>query len=313
MDSTSTPKATEPDDAPIARADERLAHAYEQITRADEKLAQLSEQVAKMERDTAPRPPFSVERPPSTTERPPSVEFGPPSPPRRPALRTLVGLALAACIIVAALVLQSSYGGRPGWLPVGSRSPFQLHCPRIIRRLPHSPLHPPFNWLPQIQQYRNQRPWRRPHHNKTRRRRPRRRASRSEPSCCKRWRATWRSWQRTVEQLKASQQQMAGDNAKAIEQLKASQEELKRTLAKVSEQNVSKASPPPTQPVATLRRLGRMVQAPRPETPAASNLLEGVDLRRLRLVIIDAVNIEALPTRRTLSLHNTSAASPAVS
>ena len=33
------------------------------------------------------------------------------SPPRRPALRALVGLPLAACIVVAALVLQSSYGG----------------------------------------------------------------------------------------------------------------------------------------------------------------------------------------------------------
>src|SRR5246127_1295077 len=96
MNSTSTPKAIEPHDALIARADEQLAHAHEQIARADEELARLSEQLATMERDAA---------------RPPSTGPGPQSPPRRPALRALVGLPLAACIVVTALVLQSSYGG----------------------------------------------------------------------------------------------------------------------------------------------------------------------------------------------------------
>src|SRR5260370_6789032 len=96
MNSTPTPKAIEPRDGLIARADEGLAHAYEQIRRADEQLAHVSEQLAKMERDDA---------------RPPSAGPGPQSPPRRPALWALVGLPLAACIVVAALVLQSSYGG----------------------------------------------------------------------------------------------------------------------------------------------------------------------------------------------------------
>src|SRR5258708_29142880 len=95
MNSTPTPKAIEPHNALIASADEQLVHAYEQIVRADEELARLSEQVAKMERDAA---------------RPPSAGPGPPSPPRRAALRALVGLSLAACIFVAALVSQSSYG-----------------------------------------------------------------------------------------------------------------------------------------------------------------------------------------------------------
>jgi len=96
MNSTSTPKAIEPHNAPIARADEQLAHAHEQIARADEELARLSDQLAKMEHDAA---------------RPPSAGPGPQSPPRRPALRALVGLPLAACIVVAALVSVSSYGG----------------------------------------------------------------------------------------------------------------------------------------------------------------------------------------------------------
>ena len=54
MNSTPAPKAIEPDEAVIARADERLAHAYEQIARADEQLARVTEQLAKMERDAAP-------------------------------------------------------------------------------------------------------------------------------------------------------------------------------------------------------------------------------------------------------------------
>ena len=100
MNSTPTPKATEPHDAPVASADERLAHAHEQIVSADEQLTRLSEQLAKIERDAA--------RPPSAAPDPQGS--GPPSLPRWPVFRALVGLPLAACVIVAALVLQSSYG-----------------------------------------------------------------------------------------------------------------------------------------------------------------------------------------------------------
>ena len=46
--------------------------------------------------------------------------------------------------------------------------------------------------------------------------------------------------ERSIEQLKASQQQIASDNSKAIEELKASQEEIKRVLARVSEQSPPK-------------------------------------------------------------------------
>src|SRR5258708_34527726 len=96
MNSTPTPKAIEPHNALIAGADEQLAHAHEQIAGAGGDLARLSEQLEKMERDAA---------------RPPSAGPGPQSPPRTPALRALVGLPLAACIVVAALVWQWSYGG----------------------------------------------------------------------------------------------------------------------------------------------------------------------------------------------------------
>lgn len=99
MSSTPTPKAIEPHNAVIASADEQLAYAHEEIVRADKDLTRLSEQLAKLERDES--------RPSSTGDTGP----GPQSPPRRPLLRALVGLPLAASIVVAALVLQSSYGG----------------------------------------------------------------------------------------------------------------------------------------------------------------------------------------------------------
>ncbi|HTG04263.1 MAG TPA: hypothetical protein VK635_09440 [Bradyrhizobium sp.] len=77
--------------------------------------------------------------------------------------------------------------------------------------------------------------------------------------------------ERNIEQLKANQQQMAVDNSKAIGELKASQEEMKRVLAKVSEQNPPRTSPPPTQPTPTLRKPERTLQSPyaraRPRIP----------------------------------------------
>ena len=72
--------------------------------------------------------------------------------------------------------------------------------------------------------------------------------------------------ERSIEQLKATQQKIISDNAKEIAELKASHEETKRVLARVSEQNVSKASPPPvqaTQPAPTLRKPERTVEPPR--------------------------------------------------
>ncbi len=163
MDSTPTPKASEPDDALTARPDERLAHAYEQITRADEKLAQLSEQV---ERWSAMRrrATSSVERPPRfehppSTERSPAAESGSASPPRTPAFRAFVGLALAACIhrrfagFTVVLWRKSQAGGRP----LGAAAHFSSIASGKCAGSPHSRPHPLFNWLPPIQPCRKQR------------------------------------------------------------------------------------------------------------------------------------------------------------
>jgi hypothetical protein len=68
--------------------------------------------------------------------------------------------------------------------------------------------------------------------------------------------------QRDIEQLKANQQQSAGDNSRAIEQIKASQEEMKRQIARISEQKPPKTSPPPVQPTITSRKPERRFYPP---------------------------------------------------
>ena len=63
-----------------------------------------------------------------------------------------------------------------------------------------------------------------------------------------------------IEQLKANQEQMARDNARAAEQFKASQEEIARDIAKASEAKASEQSlrqkmlAPPPRPTATPTR-----------------------------------------------------------
>src|SRR5829696_2516890 len=142
MNSTPDPKEIKPNDALIAGADEGLTHAHEQIKRADEQLTRLTEQLARMERDDA-RPPAA--RPgaqgPGSPE-PGSPEPGPheaglrPPPGGRPALLTLVGLSLAACITVVALVvLLLSHGDGP--TPIVARwEPQPVSTPSSPENLP---------------------------------------------------------------------------------------------------------------------------------------------------------------------------------
>src|SRR3981189_3254624 len=89
MDTTLNPKQTDPRHVLLARADEELAHAHEQIARANEEIARAEKQLSKLEHDAVPgnRPLFD-----------------------RPAVRGLTGLLLAACIGIAAIAWQSSYG-----------------------------------------------------------------------------------------------------------------------------------------------------------------------------------------------------------
>jgi hypothetical protein len=256
MNSTPTPKAIEPHNAQIARTDEQLAHAREQIARADEDLAHLSEQLAKMERDAA---------------RPPSAGPAPQSPPRRPGLQALVGLPLAACIVVAALVLQSSYGGGAK-LAVARWALQVLSTPSLPPENAPLPA-PPAPFIVQVAAAEAPPPQPTPV-AQTAPQDAAPRATAALPDHTQLLQTMARDLanvERNVEQLKASQQQMASDNSKAIGELRASQEEIKRVLARVSEQNLPKMSPPPTRPTLTLRKPERTLQSPyaraRPRIP----------------------------------------------
>jgi hypothetical protein len=273
MNSTSTPKPIEPHDALIARADEQLAHVHEQIARADEELARLSERLAKMDRDAA---------------RPPSAGPGPQSPPGRPALRALVGLALAACIVVAALVLQSSYGSRAKlvaarWAPqlVSTRLlppqnpplPAQPAPPIVQVAEAASPQATPLaQAAPQATPLAQTPPQATPlAQTAPQDAAPTATAALADTQLLQAMARDLANVELNIEQLKANQQQIASDNSKAIEELKASQEEIKRALAKVSEQNPPKTSQAPTQPTPSVRKPERTHQAPyvraRPRIP----------------------------------------------
>ena len=135
MNSTPIRKKPKPRDAQTGRADERLAHAHEEIKRADEQLTRMSEQLAKMERDAA-RPAFGRTCPGHRLRqrrlqsRPPTQVIAcamppPQAPPARPALPDPVGLLLAACFVVTALVFVGLWRrGQAGCHPLGAAARF---------------------------------------------------------------------------------------------------------------------------------------------------------------------------------------------
>ena len=111
MSSTSTPKAIEPHNALVARADEQLAHAHEQIARAGEELARLSEQIAKMERDSR-APTFGRTWPAITAQK-----AGAPDPRRLAA----GGVRCCRCLGFAVVLWRR---GQAGCRPLGAAARF---------------------------------------------------------------------------------------------------------------------------------------------------------------------------------------------
>jgi hypothetical protein len=265
MSSTPTPKPDEPHNPVFARADEQLARAHEQIARADKDLARLSEQLAKMERDAAG-----------------PASAGPwwRSLPGRPALRALVGLPLAACIVVAALVLQSSYGGgakpvvsrwTPQPVPTPSLPPENAPLPAqpdpsIVQVAaaeaapPQAPQAPQTAQAAQASQPPQATP---PAQTAPQETAPAVTAALADHTqLLQTLTRDLANLERNIEQLKANQQQIATDNSKAIEELKASQQEIKRVLAKGSAQTLAKTSPPPSPPAPTMRKPERAHHSP---------------------------------------------------
>lgn len=266
MNSSPTSKAIEPQDAPVASSDERLARAYEQIARADEELTRVSEQVAKMEREAAH--PHSAGPVPQS---PNSAGAGPQAAPGRPARRALIGLPLAAGIVVAVLFLQSSYGG-------GARLVVARWAPQLVSTPSVPPENLPLPAQPapstvEVAAAETAPPQATPMVQAT----PQDAAPTvtaalaDHTQLLQTMARDLANVERSIEQLKANQQQIASDNSKAIEGLKASQEEIKRVLARVSEQNLPKAASPPAQPLPTLRKPERTLQPPhvraRPRIP----------------------------------------------
>jgi hypothetical protein len=211
-------------DTLMSRVDERLAHTYEQIRSADEQLARMEGQLSGHRREAPPR-----SHPPQSRDR--------------SWLRGTVGLLLAAYIVAAALVSQSSYGGVIERLPPQLVSAFTL--PKRMVQL--ATAEPPAQIRP----------------NDTG---PSAAQAFAEPA--KSVEAMGRDLadlERKVELLNA----MVIDNAKAVEQVQANQEQAARDIArnaellKANEELVAKlvaatsqqivrpatAAPPPQHPV----------------------------------------------------------------
>ena len=251
MNSTLNLQAGEADNVLVARADERLAHAYEQIARADEQLARVTEKLSKMEDDATHYPPAAL--------RPKSSRGG-------VALRGLIGLLLATCIVVAAFASRSTYGDAAKlmisrWapqlvsilsLPPGKSVPsappshaaVQVAAaePAPLQATPSSPaaaqdgaptVAPTSSDLAQLMQTMIR---------------------------------ALSNVEQEVQELKAGQERMAGDNARLAEQLRASQEQMTRLLARASDQNLGPrtsasqtsasqtSAPPPRQIASQVRK-----------------------------------------------------------
>jgi hypothetical protein len=250
MDTPLDPKQTDPRHVLLDRADQELAHAYEQITRADEDIARAEEQLSKLERDAA-----------RTAGRRRRSSFG------GQAVRGFTGLVLAACILVAAFVSQSSYGSTAKtivarWAPrlvAAAGLPAQPSLPAVpaaeAKTAPPQPAlaqTAPQDVVPT--------------------------AAALSPELTQLLQSMARDLAtlgQGIEQLKAGQEQMARDNATAAEQIKASQEQMARLMAKASEAKASEARASlqnlrPTTPVPPPRPTATPTRKPVPSSQAAT-------------------------------------------
>jgi hypothetical protein len=231
-------------DVLIARADEQLARVRERIASADEDIARVTEQLSKMERDVAPNPSAGPgdDTPNPSAGSSPQPQRGKSAMPGSIGL-LFIGLLLAACLVVAALVSQLS---RDGVTLIGARQALQRISTSIS-----APTNPQLSAQPgpslelttaeaapvQAAPLARTGPQDAPP------------AAAGVSELVQLQQATARDiadLKREIEQLKAKQDQIATDNAKVIEQLKAKQEDMARLLAKVSEQSALPMTSPPS-------------------------------------------------------------------
>ena len=100
---------------PRAHADERLAHAYEEIKRADEQLTRMSEQLAKIRGD-APHPAAAAPAPPS-----PATAISP--------CEVTAGASLACANIPSANIASEAGAPEPHGFAAGGG--LRRHCPGL--------------------------------------------------------------------------------------------------------------------------------------------------------------------------------------
>ena len=242
MHSTLNRKQTDPQSVLFARVDEALAHTREQIAHADEQLSKLDHDAARYPSDH-PQTRRNTVRPAVRGNR---------SPLGGRAIRGFIGLLLAACIGVAAIVLQSSYGDAakpiiarwvPQFVPTSSQpleNPGLSAQPisptaRVVAAQTASPQAAPLARTASQDVVPTAAP-----------------ASPELAQLLQTMARDLANVEYGIEQLKVNQEQMASDNAKAVEQLKASQEQMTRLVAKTSEQNLRpKTSALPPRPIAT--------------------------------------------------------------
>ena len=241
-DTTLNPKESEPRHVMFARVDEKLADVYEQITRVDDEIARAEQQLSK--RDDAARQPSDHPQTRMNTFRP-AVAGNRPSLGGR-AVRAFVGLTLAACIGVVAIAWQSpSYGD-------AARQIIARWAPQLVPTLSlmlENPALPAQPSPPTIQAAAAKTA---PPQPATVAQTAPEGAAPTAAALSPELTPLLQSMARDlatvgqrVEQLKASQEQMARDNANLAEQLKAGREEMARVIAMVSEQNLRPKIPEP--------------------------------------------------------------------
>jgi hypothetical protein len=247
MHSTLNPEQTDPRNV-FVHVNEEIARAYEQIALADEQIARtLAQEAASHPSDPKTR---------MTGDRP---AIG------RPAVRGFVGLLLAACIGVAAIGWQSSYGD-------AAKQIIARWAPQFVLTSsppPNNPGLPEQPSLPTLQASAANALSPSPQPAPLAQAAPEAvapTAAAVSPDSAQLLQSMARDLATVgqeieelkagIEQLKTNQEQMARDNARAAEQFKASQEEMVRDIAKASEAKASeqslrhKISAPPPRPTA---------------------------------------------------------------
>lgn len=225
MNSITTTKEIGPDDAMVARADERLVHAYDQIARADEQLARLNEQLARLEQEPKHQPSIAaMSHRPSRGSR---------------ALRGIVGLLLAASVFGIAFVSQSSYG-EAAKSTVARWAPQLMALPSWTEKSEEAAQ--PGQSAVQLAAATSALPQSEPAQTAAQDTAPSAPSTAELAQMLQAMARDLANLEQGIGQLKANQEQIARDNARATEELKASQEQMTRLIARLSEQ--SKAAEP---------------------------------------------------------------------